>query len=144
MADVSDEMLPSTFEYSSDVSQQEAPPPLPARTYPAQVTKSEAKRSKNNPDNVIWHLSFTVSPDAYPADYTATSDPTTLLYARVVLNKDDARSRFQLKQLCDKLRVPVSRTLDVSLALGKMANIKVKHGSWEGLPRAEIDTIEAP
>ena len=142
MADTNEELLPSVFEYSSDVSSQEAPPPLPVRTYPAQCTKAEAKRSRNNPDNIVLHLTFTITPDAYPADYTATQDATNLLYARQTLNKDDARNRFQLKQLCEKLRVPVSRQLDVQAFVGKMANVKIKHGSWEGMPRAEIDAIE--
>lgn len=144
MADETGEVLPSVFEFTADVSTQEAPPPLPARTYPAQCTGAKANRSKSNPDNIILALEFTISPDVYPADYTEVKDATKLFFQRIAINKDDARTRFQLRQLCEKMRVPVSRQLDVNGFVGKMVNLKVKHGEWQGLKRAEIDAIEAP
>lgn len=137
-----DEMLPSTWEYSSDVSTQDAPPPLPARTYPAVCSAAKAHRSKTNPDNVMVSLEFTIDPSAYPADYTATTEATKLYHIRTRLNDDSARGRFQLRRLCETMRVHVSRSLDLNDFVGKQANLKIKHGSWEGIPRAEIDAIE--
>lgn len=135
--------LPSVYEFQSDISTQEAPPPLPIKSYTAQCTAAAARQSKSNPDNVILDLEFTIMPDQFPADFTATSDPVKLHFNRIPINKDDARTRFQLRQLCEKMRVSAGRSLDVNDFAGKMAVLKVKHGSWQGLPRAEIDTIEA-
>lgn len=143
MADT-DEALPSVFEFAADVSTQEAPPPLPARTYPAQCTGAKAQRSKSNPDNIILGLEFSIDPSVYPADYTEVKDVTKLYFQRIPINKDDARTRFQIRKLCETMRVPVSRQLDVNGFVGKMVNLKVKHGEWQGIKRAEIDAIEAP
>lgn len=134
--------LPSVYEYSADVSTQEAPPPLPARTYPATCTGAKAQQSKSNPENVILALEFTIDPSAYPADYTETTDPTKLYYMRNVLNKDDARSRFQLRRIAETMNVKVGRSLDVNDFVGKTVNLKIKNGSWQGVPRAEIDAVE--
>lgn len=142
MTDVNDAALPSVFEFSQDISTQEAPPPLPVRTYPAQCTGAVAKVSKSTPDNIIMTLEFTISPEHYPADYTATTDATKLYFQRIPINKDDARTRYQIRKLCETMRVPASRQLDLNAFVGKMVNLKVKHGSWEGMPRAEIDAIE--
>ena len=141
MADT--EMLPTVFEFAADISTQEAPPPLPARTYPAQCTGAKANRSKSNPDNIILALEFTIQPEHYPADYTEVKDATKLFYQRIAINKDDARTRFQLRKLCETMRVAVSRELDLNGFVGKGVNLKVKHGTWEGVSRAEIDAIES-
>jgi hypothetical protein len=141
MADT-DNALPSVMEFSANVAEQQAPVPLPVRTYPAQCTDAAFRQSKSNPDNILLWLEFTIAPTDYPADYTETQDTTKLFYNRLIVNRDDARTRFQIRQLCDKMRVPVSRTLDANDFRGKAANLKIKHGSWEGLPRAEIDAIE--
>lgn len=134
--------LPGVYEYAEDVSTQEPPPVLPARTYPATCSSSQAVRSKNNPDNILLNLEFTIEPSAFPADYPET-DPVKLYWNRNVLNADTARGRFQLRRLCEKMRVLASRRLDVNDFVGKRVVLKVKGDSWQGVPRSVIDTIEA-
>lgn len=133
--------LPSVYEYSEDVSLQEAPPALPARTYPATCTAATVKPGSKDPDKHLLNLEFTIDPSAFPADFTET-DPQKLFWNRTVLNADTARGRYQLKQLCEKMKVAVGRKLDVNDFVGKQVNLKVKNGSWQGVPRAEIDAIE--
>lgn len=133
--------LPSVFEYTSDISTQEAPPALPARTYPATCTAAVSKQSSSKPENILLNLEFTIDPSAFPADFTE-AEPQKLYWNRNVLNADTAKSRYQLKQLCEKMKVPASRKLDINDFVGKQVNLKVKNGSWQGIPRAEIEAIE--
>lgn len=140
MADT-DNALPSVYEFSEDVSHQEAPPALPARTYPATCTGAKAAQGKTNPDNVLLNLEFTIDPAAFPADFTET-EPQKLYWNRNVLNSDTPKGRYQLKTLCEKMNVPASRKLDINDFVGKQVNLKVKNGTWQGIARAEIDAIE--
>lgn len=133
--------LPSVLEFSSDVSQQEAPPALPARTYPATCTAASVKQSGSKPENQLLNLEFTIDPSTFPADFPE-SDPVKLYWNRNVVNQDTARARYQLKLLCEKMKVMASRKIDVNDFVGKQVNLKVKNGSWQGVPRAEIDAIE--
>jgi hypothetical protein len=133
--------LPSVLEFSSDVSQQEAPPALPARTYPATCTAASVRPSSSKPENNLLNLEFTIDPSTFPADFPE-SDPVKLFWNRNVVNQDTARARYQLKLLCDKMKVMASRKIDVNDFVGKQVNLKVKNGSWQGVPRAEIEAIE--
>lgn len=133
--------LPSVYEYSEDVSHQEAPPALPARTYPATCTAATAKNSTTKPENVLLNLEFTIDPSAFPADFP-DSEPQKLFWNRNILNADTPKARYQLKILCDKMKVPASRKIDINDFVGKQVQLKVKNGSWQGIPRAEIEAIE--
>lgn len=136
-----DNTLPSVYEYSEDVSHQEAPPALPARSYPATCTGARAAQGKTNPNNVLLNLEFTIDPASFPADFTET-DPQKLFFNRNVLNADTPKARYQLKKLCETMKVPASRKIDVNDFVGKQVILKVKNGSWQGILRAEIDAIE--
>lgn len=133
--------LPSVYEYGEDVSNQEAPPALPARTYVATCTGATAKPGSKDPDKILLNLEFTIEEAAIPADFPER-EAQKLFWNRTVLNSDTPRGRYQLKQLCEKMKVAVSRKLDINDFVGKQANLKVKHGSWQGITRAEIDAIE--
>lgn len=133
--------LPSVYEFSEDVSLQEAPPALPARTYPATCTAATVKPGSKDPDKHLLNLEFTIEPSAFPADFTET-DPQKLYWNRNAVNSDTPKGRYQLKQLCEKMRVTVGRKLDVNDFVGKQVNLKVKQGSWQGVVRAEIEAIE--
>lgn len=134
--------LPSVIEFTEDVSMQEAPPALPARTYLATCTAASQKVSSSKPENTLLNLEFTIDPSCFPADFPET-EPVKLYWNRNTVNKNTARERYQLKLLCDKMKVVVTRKLDVNDFIGKQVNLKVKNGSWQGVPRAEIDAIEA-
>jgi hypothetical protein len=133
--------LPSVYEYSEDVSNQEAPPALPSRTYPAICTGAVVRPGSKDPEKHLLNLEFTIDPSAFPADFTET-EPQKLYWNRNAMNADTPKGRYQLKQLCEKMKVAASRKIDVNDFVGKQVNLKVKQGSWQGIPRAEIEAIE--
>jgi hypothetical protein len=133
--------LPSVVEFSSDVSMQEAPPALPARTYPATCTAASIKQSSSKPENHLLNLEFTIDPASFPADFPE-AEPVKLYWNRNTVNKDTARERYQLRQLGEKMKVMIGRKLDANDFVGKQVNLKIKNGSWQGIPRAEIEAIE--
>ncbi len=58
----------SIIEYDTDLSEAEAPVPLPAGDYPAEIRSAERKTSAAG--NEYINVTFHISPEAYPADYT--------------------------------------------------------------------------
>lgn len=134
--------MPTAFEFSQDISTQEAPPPLPKGKYLASVSSAEAKVSTNS-GNTYADIVFTIAPDQFPADYSAIQqDALNIHYRSLVLSKDDARSRYNIKQFCEKLRVPVSRKLDLNDMLGKAAMLTIDHRTYQGVDQPEIKGIE--
>ena len=134
--------MPTAFEFSQDISTQEAPPPLPKGKYLASISSVEAKVSTNS-GNTYADIVFTIAPDQFPADYSAIQqDALNIHYRSLVLSKDDARSRYNIKQFCEKLRVPVSRKLDLNDMLGKAAMLTIDHRTYQGVDQPEIKGIE--
>lgn len=132
--------LGSVFEYQSDISSQEAPPPLPARTYIGTVTGAIAKMSQKG--NTYADIEFTISPDQYPPDFKHSGEAVKLHYRRVTLTPDSDSVRYRIRKLCEALRVPVNRRFDLNDLMGKMGNLKVKNTTYQGEPRAEIEAVE--
>ena len=127
----------SIIEFSEDISDAEAPEPLPERTYPAEIMKVERKES--NSGNVYAAVTFTVKEDDYPADYPAENAPgqTNFVYRRVTL-EDTPPARHRLKKFCQAIGAPMSKRINLDDWVGLSATVEVKHGEWEGEKRAEV------
>ena len=134
--------LGSIFDFSEDISQQEAPPPLPVGNYLATVTAAEAKVSKNS-GNTYADISFSIAPDQFAPDFAAVQQDAVVLHHRTLVIKDDARSRWAIRRFCEALRVPVNRQLDLNSFIGKPAMLKIKHSEYQGQKRADIEAVEA-
>lgn len=134
------EVLPSVVEFTTDVSEAQAPKPLPERKYIGVIEKAEAKYSSKG--NKMGALTFRISPDQYPPDFTdGNPDGTVLTYFRMML-EDTAAAKWQVRKICEKLRVPVSRTLDMNAFIGKSALLTIKNQEYQGELRSSIDGIE--
>lgn len=141
MADENAVDLGSVFEFAADISTQEAPPPLPPRTYVGEVSGATAKQS--NRGNTYIDVEFTIMPDQFPLDFGETQkEPVKLHYRRLVVMPDTDRNRFQIRKFTEALRVAASRRLDINDFVGKVANLKVKSTKYMGEERAEIDAVE--
>ena len=135
--------LPSILEYSEDVSTAEAPPPLPARIYPAQVVGASAKVSKNT-GNMYVNLLTRISPDAYPVDYTmGNPDGTTLPYNRTII-ADTYEGRYRMRLLCEALGVQPSRNVDLNQFMGCACRVEIVHDKFEGVDRHQINAVLHP
>jgi len=135
--------LPSILDYSEDVSTAEAPPPLPARIYPAQVVSASRKISKSSGNEYVA-LAVRISPDAYPVDYT-TGNPegTTLNYNRVVY-ADTYEGRYRMRLLCEALGIAPSRQVDLNQFVGASCRVEVTHDKFEGVDRHQANAILHP
>lgn len=134
--------LPTAFEFSQDISTQEAPPPLPKGKYLASIESAEAKVSANS-GNTYADIKFVIAPDQFPADYSAIQqDAVSIHYRSLVLSKDDAKTRWNIRQFCERLRVPVSRKLDLNDFLGKTAMLTIDHRTYQGVDQPEIKAVE--
>lgn len=141
MADENAVDLGSVFEFAADISTQEAPPPLPPRTYVGEVSGATAKQS--NRGNTYIDVEFTIMPDQFPLDFGETQkEPVKLHYRRLVVMPDTDRNRFQIRKFTEALRVAATRRLDINDFVGKVANLKVKSTKYMGEERAEIDAVE--
>lgn len=141
MADENAVDLGSVFEFAADISTQEAPPPLPPRTYVGEVSGATAKQS--NRGNTYIDVEFTIMPDQFPLDFGETQkEPVKLHYRRLVVAPDTDRNRFQIRKFTEALRVAATRRLDINDFVGKVANLKVKSTKYMGEERAEIDAVE--
>lgn len=133
---------PSIVSYSEDVSQQDAPAPLPVREYIGTVKTAEVKDSQKTGKQYL-QINFHVGPDQYPADFTdGNPDGETLSWMRTPIS-DDPRGRFAMKSLCQILGVVSSKQVDLNDMIGKDAKLVIKHSQYEGQNRAEIAKLLA-
>ena len=131
----------TVFEFAQDISTQEAPPPLPPKTYVGEITGAKGRRSTKG--NVYIEVEFTIQPDQFPLDFAATQkEPAKLYYRRLVVSPDTDRNRYQLRKFSETIRVIATKRIDVNDWIGKVANLKVKSTKYMGEDRAEIDAVE--
>jgi len=133
---------PSIRDLGVDLNSVEAPVPLPATTYPAIIKDAKIKPTKANDGSEYISLTLYVSPDDYPHDYVdGNPDGELLTYNRLSFSTQNKRALYKLKKFLEMLGIPLSNKFDPGELVGHNVNIKVKHGSWEGETRAEIDAI---
>jgi len=139
MADFQD--LGSIIEYSVDLSKQDAPEPLPAGEYTAQVRSAMQKTSQRG--TRYGEVAFHISSDQYPPDFTeGNPDGTTIMYRRVSL-EDNAQARYGTKRFIEALGAPLGKKIDVNDWVGSEAAVEVGSETWEGTPRAVITRVRA-
>jgi len=138
---MSEEALPSIVEFSEDLSTQEAPNPLPIGKYRGTVRAAEVKLSQK--DKKYGAVTYFISPDQYPADYTdGNPEGTTLVYRRLGL-EDNPQARFGARKFCEMHGVVPSRSIDMNSFVGTEALLHIKHEPYEGIQRAVIDKVSA-
>jgi hypothetical protein len=135
-------MSESILSFSEDISNAEAPAPLPAGEYTAEIRNAEVKISQKG--NKYAAVQFYVPADQYPADFVdGDPDGITLTYNRVVL-EDTVQARHRIRKFCESIGAKTGREINLNDWVGLTATISVKVGEWEGEPRAEIDRVVAP
>ena len=133
--------LDSIVEFSVNLKDQDQPDPLPVGKYSGVIRGAEVKMSQR--DTKYAAVSFHISPDQFPADWEdGNPDGQVLVYRRVGL-EDNANSRFGTKRFIESMGAPLSKKIDVNEWGGREAVLEVKHSTWEGTTRAEIDRVSA-
>jgi len=130
----------SIIEYSEDISNAEAPLPLPVRTYPAVIRKVEALTSQKGSRYAA--VSLYISVDDYPADYPTENAPdgTTLVFRRIALD-DTAAGRYRMRKFCETIGAPATKRVDLNDWLNLSCQVAVKHEEFEGEKRAVAEKV---
>lgn len=135
----------SILEYSQDISQQEAPPPLPANEYLASVEAVEVKTSATSGNDYLA-VQMKIARDQFPPDFDANSElypeGITLTYNRLVI-ADTANHRYRMRKFCEALGAKMGKQVDPSEWIGLTCKVGIKNSKWEGEDRAEIAKISA-
>lgn len=135
--------LKSMLEFDVNLAEVEAPKPLPAGSYDAVVQTAEIVMTKNSEDpKPMIKVTFNISADQYPADYTDGNPNGTTLTHYVMADKS-VRSMFALKRFLLALGAPLSNTIDPSTLIGLPAKLDVTTQLWEGTEVARIARVVA-
>lgn len=130
----------SIIEYDTDISEAEAPVPLPKGDYVAEVRGAEIKVSGKG--NEYVNVTFFIDPDQYPADYTeGNADGMTFTYGRLS-PENTTRARYGMKKFVEAIGAEGGRALDMNSWLGKTAVVTVVHEEYEGENRAKISKVK--
>jgi hypothetical protein len=136
-----EEALSSITEYSVNLKDQEAPEPLPVGEYTGVIRGAEKKESQRG--TMYAAVTFFISSDQFPPDYTdGNPDGTTMIYRRVGL-EDNPQARYGTKRFIEAIGAPLGKKIDCSEWVGSEAALEVKHETYEGIKRAVIDRVRA-
>ena len=138
---MSDEVM-SIVEFSEDISDAEAPEPLPVGEYAATIEAVEAKRSQR--DTLYAAVTFSIKPEEYPADFPLENAPDgkRIVYRRCSL-EDNPQARYMLRQFIENIGATPSKRIDVNEWVGLEASIQLDHDEYEGVTREQIVRVNA-
>lgn len=133
----------SIMRFSQDIASAEAPPPIPARAYRAEVIGASIRAAASSGVNYL-NIQFRIPADQYPADYTDGDPDGTILYYNRIQAVDSPQNRYRWRQAMTRLGGPLSMEIDVNSLIGLNANIEVTHQEYEGEMRAQISKLLDP
>ena len=134
------EELNSIIEFDEDLSNVEAPKPLPAGTYDAVIESAETMTS--NSGKPMIKVTFNISADQYPVDYTDGNPEGTKL-TQYLLADNTNRSKFALKRFILAIGAPLSNKIDVTTFIGLPAKVEVGNRMWQDVEVANIVRVLA-
>jgi len=135
------EQLDSIVEFSVDLNKQEEPEPLPTGEYVGVIRDAEVKISAR--ETRYAAVTFVISPEQYPADFTeGHPDGTIIVYRRVSL-EDNPQARWGTKRFIEAIGGKLSKAVDVSEWGGCEAAVEVVHEAYEGVTRPVISRVRA-
>ena len=132
----------SIVEFSEDISEAEAPEPLPPGEYAATIRGAEVKVSQRGTKYAA--VTFIVAPEEFPADYPVENAPDgkVIIFRRCSM-EDNPQARYMLKNFCEAIGATASKRIDVNDWLGLEASIQVENEDYEGIAREQIARVNA-
>ena len=136
-----DDSIGSIVEFSEDISEAEAPEPLPERDYPAQISKATKEISATKGTS-YFKVFFRVNEEDYPADYDANLAPGGKEIMYILSAEDNPNSRHRLRKFCEAIGAPMSRRINCAEWVGLDGKITVKHDMYEGVNREKVQKVD--
>lgn len=137
------EELGSILDFSSDISDAEAPVALPAGDYPAKIISAEVGTSQSSGKRRV-DVTFRIQPEDFPADYEdAESFPDGKDVHFYVGVEDNKAALYRLRKFCEAIGAPMSSRLDVNDWVGKSAIMTIEPDEYEGVERERARKVEA-
>lgn len=135
-----DEDQESFISFSEDLSDAEAPLPLPERDYPATIT--DAARHSTQDGRPMIKTTWKVSEDDYPVDYDASNAPGGKTITMFLMADDTPPSRFRVRRFLEAVGAPLSKGVNPKTLIGLTGRITIKHEEYEGQPREKISRVD--
>lgn len=133
--------LGSVYEFQNNLADAQQPQPLPVGEYRASVKIAELKVSKSS-GNPMLALSYHISSDQYPADYTDGNPDGEVLTTFASL-KETPRNRWMLRKMCEMHGVAPSNRINATDFIGQEVIVKIEHEDYQGMPQARATPVRA-
>lgn len=133
----------SLIQFSQNIAEAEAPPPLPPGDYEGICVSAQPGISKSS-GNPMLPLKYKITSEQFPVDFDAQGqDELDLTYNRLT-TRDNAGDRFRMKNMCIAHGVAMSNNIDPNDFIGTKVRLTIENKpDLEGNPRAEISRITA-
>lgn len=131
----------SIYEFAEDLASAEAPIPLPAGEYRAEVRHIIGKTSKSS-GNPMAEVQYVISQEQFPVDFTDGNPDGELLTVYVSL-VDTPRNRYSLRKFHEMHGVAPSRKMNLPDFLGQAVIMRVEHEEFQGVMRARGTPVRA-
>src|SRR5215472_7154218 len=107
----------SILEFSIDLTEATAPPPLPVGQYKAEIIGAEQRTSQTS-GNQYANIQFRIHASEYPADFTeGDPDGMTLSYNRLLM-QDTPMARWRWRKFLEAIGGRLSRSIDLTDLIG--------------------------
>jgi len=136
-------MSGTILTFSEDITNAEAPPPLPVGPYPAEIIGAQRRTSPTTGKDYA-QIMLRINSESYPADYTdGDPDGTVISYNRLQM-EDNAANRHRWRVFLEKCGGPLGRSIDLNALVGLSCTVDITHQEYEGEQRPQVARILAP
>jgi hypothetical protein len=132
----------SIMEFSEDVANAEAVPPLPVGDYPAEI-RGAAKKISNTSGNEYAAVTFFIAPESYPADYTDGNPDGEVITFNLTGIGDTPKGRHKMRKFVEAIGAKAGKAIDMNDWVGLTATVAIGHDEWEGEKRSVIKKVVA-
>lgn len=133
--------LGSVYEFQSNIGDAEAPKPLPMGEYRASVRSAELQLSKSSGNPMIV-VSYHISPDQFPADFTDGNPDGEVLTVYKSLS-ETPQNKWLLRKFCEMHGVAASNRLVATDFIGQDVIVKITHEDYQGVSQARANPVRA-
>lgn len=133
----------SILEFSTDISDAEAPVALPAGDYPAKIISAEVGTSSNSGKQRV-DVTFRIQPEDFPADYEDAESFADGKDVHAYISVEDTKAaKFRLRKFIEAIGAKAGGKIDVNEWVGKSAIVTIEQDEYEGVPRERFRKVEA-